>query len=88
VGLVTPQNSDAPDGALRQGQGRRHKAPGRGARQFSKLRDCRRVWHLHALARNQSESRMRENRTSGSMSGPEKPSHGRASEALPEETGS
>jgi len=31
---------------------------------------------------------MRENRTSGSMSGSEKPSHGRASEALPEETGS
>jgi hypothetical protein len=50
VGLATPQNPDAPEGALRQGQGRRHKAPGRGARQFSKLRDCRRVWHLHALA--------------------------------------
>ncbi len=31
---------------------------------------------------------MRENRTSGSMSGSEKPSHGRAIEALPEETGS
>jgi len=31
---------------------------------------------------------MRENRTSGSMSGSEKPSHGRATEALPEETGS
>jgi len=50
VGLVAPQNPDAPEGALRQGQGRRHKAPGRGARQFSKLRDCRRVWRLHALA--------------------------------------
>jgi len=31
---------------------------------------------------------MRENRTSGSMSGSEKPSHGRAIEPLPEETGS
>jgi hypothetical protein len=31
---------------------------------------------------------MRENRTSGSMSGSGKPGHGRASEALPEETGS
>ena len=31
---------------------------------------------------------MRENRTSGSMSGSEKPGHGRAIEALPEETGS
>jgi len=31
---------------------------------------------------------MRENRTSGSMSGSEKPGHGRATEALPQETGS
>jgi hypothetical protein len=31
---------------------------------------------------------MREDRTSGSMSGSEKPGHGRAIEALPEETGS
>jgi len=31
---------------------------------------------------------MRENRKSGSMSGPEKPSHGWDIEALPEETGS
>jgi hypothetical protein len=77
---------------------RRHQGPGRGTRPFSnrylydelglvRLDDRRRMSRLHALTCDQSESRMRENRTSVSMSGSEKPGHGRA-KALPEETGS
>jgi hypothetical protein len=42
---------------------------------------------LACMTENQSESRMRENCKSGSMSGSGKPGYGRASEALPEETG-